>query len=196
MNTAAQTAGDETAIHVAQFLQEPVGATRQRQLAHGRLPLDGELTARDVAGEAKLTRIPAGILVAGEVTATVTIQCIRCLEDFAQPVRATFADEYRPIVHVPTGEDLAADGAEEGEADYFTISDTHVIDLRESLRQALVLGLPMAPHCREDCPGLAAALDGAGDAGDGRLAVLEQLLGGVGAGAGAGEGEPPRRAAR
>ena len=53
--------------------------------------------------------------------------------------------------------------------------DLHLLDLRESIRQALVLELPMAPICREDCPGLPEAA-GLGNDGDDRLAVLSRLL--------------------
>jgi uncharacterized protein len=176
----------DTAVHVAQFLQEGVGATRQARIALDGLPLDGDLVARQVAAEAKLTRIPTGILAEGEVRATVTMQCIRCLEDFAQSAAAAFADEYRPTVDVLTGVAVRPDPEAEDEDDIFGISDLHLLDLRESLRQSLVLGLPMAPLCRDDCPGLPEATELLSE-GDARLAVLGRLLTGEADGA-AGEG--------
>jgi uncharacterized protein len=166
----------DTAIHVAQFLQEGVGATRQSRIALDQLPLDGDLVARQVAAEVKLTRIPSGILAGGQAQALVTLECIRCLEEFDQPVQAEFADEYRPTVDVLTGTEVRDDPDPEDEAEYFTITDLHLLDLRESLRQALVLGLPMAPVCREDCPGLPEAAELLNE-GDARLAVLASLLG-------------------
>lgn len=182
MTTSANTTTDgptetrDTRVHVAQLLQEPVGATRQRALALPELELDDEHDADGVAANLRLTRIPTGILVEGRLTATVTLECIRCLEEFDQPVETTFADEYRPTVDVVTGHDVEQDG-ETDEADYFSISDTHVLDVAESLRQAILLALPMAPRCREDCPGITDAVDAASEAGDDRLAVLGQLLG-------------------
>ncbi len=187
MAAKTQTIENDTTIHVAQFLQEPVGATRQARILLDSLPLDDEAAARGVKADVRLTRIPAGILAAGQVDAAVTVQCIRCLEDFEQQTRAEFADEYRPTVDIMTGVDVSVTEDGEDEADYFTIGGAHVLDLRESLRQALILGLPMAPLCREDCPGLAEELDGAGESGDGRLAVLGQLLD---AGAGNGAADP------
>lgn len=179
MNTKITTKPieNDTTIHVAQFLQEPVGATRRCRIVLAMLPLDDELAAHAVAAEVKLIRIPAGILSKGEVTATVASECIRCLEEFEQAVAVTFADEYRPTVDILSGLAVSASDADEDEAEYFTITGSHLLDSGESLRQALVLGLPMAPLCREDCPGLAGALDGAGEDGDSRLAVLGQLLG-------------------
>ncbi len=174
MSAVEANAQDDTRIHVAQLLQEQVGAVRQRRITVETLPLDEELTAYRIAATVKLTRIPTGVLAKGRVTATVRTQCIRCLEDFDQPLVVEFADEYRPTIDVLTGSELdARDVAAEDE--YFPISDIHIVDLREGLRQAVALELPMAPLCREDCPGLpeAAAFSGGTDV---RLAVLGRLL--------------------
>lgn len=172
MGEQGQGAQDDTRVHVAQLLQEPVGAVRRSRIALDMLPLDEEVAARAVAADVRLTRIPDGILAKGQVRAVATLLCIRCLEEYDQPLVAEFADEYRPTIDILTGAEIApsADGDE-----HFAISDLHLLDLRESIRQAIVLELPMAPLCRDDCPGLpeAAALEGEGDA---RLAVLGRLL--------------------
>lgn len=165
----------DTAIHVAQFLQEGVGATRLFRIVLDQLPLDGELIARNVEAGVKLTRIPTGILASGRVQAQVTLECIRCLEEFAQSVEAEFADEYRPTIDILTGAQVSSEPDAEDEVEFFMITELHLLDLSESLRQALVLGLPMAPVCREDCPGLPEAADLRSD-GDARLAVLAGLL--------------------
>lgn len=205
MTTSANTTTEggaaetrDTRVHVAQLLQEPVGATRQRALALPELELDDEHDADGVAANLRLTRIPAGILVTGRLTATVTLECIRCLEEFEQAVETTFADEYRPTVDIATGHDVEQDG-EADEADYFSISDTHVLDVGESLRQAILLALPMAPRCREDCPGITDAVDAGDEAGDDRFALLGQLLSEDSADDEDDAGEPedaPQRAAR
>lgn len=167
----------DTSIHVAQFLQEGIGAIRQARIKLDHLPLDADLLAQQVTAEIKLTRIPTGILANGWAEALVMLQCIRCIEDFEAVVSAEFADEYRPSVDILTGAILAHETDEDAEGDeFFTISGVHLLDVEESLRQALVLGLPMAPLCREDCPGLPELSD-TGDEGDARLAVLSQLLG-------------------
>jgi len=164
----------DTAVHVAQFLQEPVGATRQRSLAADELPLDGDTVARGLQAEVRLTRIPTGILADGRATATVALECMRCLEEYEQPVEAQFADEYRPTVDIVSGVELPP--ADDADVDTFPIMAEHVLDLGESLRQAILLALPMAPHCREDCPGLVNEAEQADEAGDDRLAILGQLL--------------------
>jgi uncharacterized protein len=174
--SAAPIEQHDTAVHVAQVLREGVGAVRWLIITLEALPLDEELVARAVAADVKLTHIPAGLLAEGQVATTVTLQCMRCLEDFDAPMQATFADEYRPTIDLTNGHALATAAEGENEEDFFAISDAHVLNLRESLRQAIVLALPMAPHCREDCPGLPESSAAGADAGDARLAVLEQLL--------------------
>lgn len=187
----------DTIVHVAQFLQEGIGAWRRARLALDALPLDDESPAREIEAELKLTRIPAGILAEGQFAATVTLECVRCLEQYDERVRGAFADEYRPTIDVVSGADLALVAEGEDEVDCFPIDDTHLLDLRESLRQAIVLALPMVPRCREDCPGLGEVGGALGEGGDARLAILAQLLG-EGDGAD-GAGEAPgatRRAGR
>lgn len=169
----------DTSIHVAQFLQEGVGATRQVRLELDQLSLDSELLALDIEAAIKLTRIPTGILANGRATADVALQCSRCLEDFEEPAMAEFADEYRPLVDIHTGAAYTPAGEGDEEDEHFAISDLHLLDVEESLRQAFVLGLPMAPLCRDDCPGLP-ELAKLSDEGDARLAVLAQLLAGTG----------------
>jgi len=170
----------DTSIHVAQFLQEGIGATRQARIELEQLSLDSDLLALEIKAAIKLTRIPTGILANGHATAGVALQCSRCLEDFEETATAEFADEYRPSVDILTGATFNAEGEEEDEDAIFRISDLHVLDVEESLRQAFVLGLPMAPLCRDDCSGLP-ELSELNDEGDARLAVLAQLLQGTGA---------------
>ena len=165
----------DTIIHVAQFLQEGIGATRQARIELDQLPLDTDLLARQIKAEIKLTRIPTGILANGRATAIVPLQCGRCLEDFEQATMAEFADEYRPSVDILTGTTFTLEGEEEDEDAIFRISELHLLDVEESLRQAFVLGLPMAPICGDDCPGMP-ELSALNDEGDARLAVLAQLL--------------------
>jgi len=38
--------------------------------------------------------------------------------------------------------------------DYMLFHDGRRLDLRETVREALLLEVPITPHCREDCPGL------------------------------------------
>lgn len=172
MVSDAHTEPQESGIHVAQFLKETVGATRQRAIELDRLPLDDGLVARDVETDVRLTRIPAGVLATGTARATVELTCMRCLEPFNPDLRVEYADEFRPTIDIHTGVELPLADDEE----FFRIDGAHVVDVREMLRQAILLGLPMAPHCSEQCTGLLAEVDTDEAETDDRLAVLKLLL--------------------
>ncbi len=85
-------------------------------------------------------RVPEGVVVRGIVTATWTSACARCLAPATGLVQ----------VHV---DELFETTPEPGET--YLLEGDH-IDLEPLVRDALVLELPSAPHCRPDCAGLCA----------------------------------------
>ena len=85
-----------------------------------------------------LERIPEGIVVRGEVDVAWTSECSRCLK----PVRGDLAVDV---------DELFEPDAIDGET-YRLEGDS--IDLEQAVRDNVVLELPVAPHCREDCRGL------------------------------------------
>jgi uncharacterized protein len=100
--------------------------------------------------EATLNLDRTGDLVAvrGRIWADAHLECVRCLRPFDLPVTTELT-----VVADRAGsggrleKDLAAD-------DYMKFHDGRQLDLRGEAREALLLELPMTPHCREDCRGL------------------------------------------
>ncbi len=179
--------------NVAQLLKDAVGGHRDYDFAEPSLELSEDMTATDVSGHVRLTRLNKSVLAKGRVVATVTLQCRRCLEDYTTEIATDFEDRYYPTVDVGSGHpvefgDEAANGEEE--VDALRIDANHGLDLGELLRQVIILALPIMPLCREDCPGLPAPSgvlvhlanedddeDDADDAPiDSRLAALARLL--------------------
>ncbi len=134
-------------ILVVDFLKaDAMGRTRRYVLDLPALDLDGTLEARDVHAEFRVVRVGAGLLAEGIVRASVDLECVRTLETFPQPVEGEFAEQFRPTVDVVTGRIIKpADDEEEEEPETFPISDNHEIDLREPLRQVILVELPMQP---------------------------------------------------
>lgn len=112
--------------------------------------------------------VSEGVLVTADVTAPVTGECARCLEPLADTIDVQCQELYSYA------------GGGEGEDDAYRL-DGDLLDLEPALRDAVVLALPLAPLCREDCPGLCP------DCG--------APLAGVGPGHGHGRGIDPRWAA-
>jgi uncharacterized protein len=168
---------NDTVLNVAQLLKENVGSKRYVDVTVDTLPLDDTLTARDVKASVKLTRITDGILVTGTINGTANLECVRCLEEFSTEYQGEIEAQFQPTIDIVSG--IPVEPEDDGET--FVIDDNHLLDLTELLRQVSILTLPIRPVCGEDCPGFESEFRGgdvapAEDAGDERLAILEQLL--------------------
>ncbi len=143
----------------------------------------------DVAVDAVLEWVGEGVEVAAEVRAPWRGECRRCLTPLEGELRCRVRELYRR----PTGREV--------DEETYPLGDDH-LDLGPLVRDALLLELPIAPLCREDCAGLCPTCGvdlNSGPcgcpppAGDPRWAALDVLHGGGeeeggGAGGGAGEG--------
>jgi uncharacterized protein len=175
MSLHVRTLTNDTVVNVAQLLKEPVGAARSLDVHLDRFELDTGMTALDVAAQIRLTRIETGILAEGEISGSVELECVRCLDRYMQAFRGDVEAEFRPSIDVRTGYPLALPE----DSDIFVIDNNHELDLNELFRQVAVVSLPMQPLCREDCPGIVAEIDDEADGSDDtdeRLAVLRKLL--------------------
>jgi uncharacterized protein len=162
-------------FNVAQLLREEVGARREYAFAEEALPLDDEMTLRQIEGHVRFTRTVSGVL--GQ-----EMPCMRCLNPSQQVIEAHFRDEFHSKIEVNTGFPLP----KPDEEDPFYITENHLVDLEEAIREYALLELPMRPLCKPDCKGLCptcgADLNAADcgchdDEDDDRFAALKALLG-------------------
>jgi len=96
----------------------------------------------DIELDVRLESVTEGVLVTVAAIAPVAGECARCLEPVASSVEVTCRELF-------SYEQEAGDGQEDGYS-----LDGGLLDLEPALRDALVLALPLAPRCQEDCPGL------------------------------------------
>lgn len=139
--------------NVAQLLKSAPGST-----------LDVEVDDRDgldlheveaelvgpVTGDLRLHRTNQGVYVDGMITAPVRLQCTRCLRDYTETLEFPLREEFYPTVDVTSGAPVSGPH----DPDAFAIDHGHQVDVREAVRQGLVLALPMKPLHSEDCAGL------------------------------------------
>ncbi|MBA2598055.1 MAG: DUF177 domain-containing protein [Chloroflexia bacterium] len=171
---------NDTAVNVVGLLKGQTGATRSYRLQLDTFEADAEAVARDVQGDVRLTRLRDGIMVSVEATGFVPSTCARCLTEYDQPFAVRFDEEYQPTVDVRTGIDLGGDS----DADDLIsrIDENHELDLREPLRQEILVARPMRPDCGAECPGpdvleVGGVDDASDEVVDERLAALASLLG-------------------
>jgi uncharacterized protein len=86
----------------------------------------------------------------GEYSADLQLICGRCLETFAQKIKGGLNLVFLPRLQDENPEEVELSG-DEMDVSFYSGDE---IDLSAALRDEVALSLPMAPLCREDCPGL------------------------------------------
>jgi uncharacterized protein len=98
----------------------------------------------DVTLSLRFESVTEGVLVTATAQAPVAGECARCLD----PVHSSVEVECQELFG------YGQDGGEAQEDGYSLDGD--LLDLEPALRDCLVLALPLAPRCQDDCPGLCA----------------------------------------
>jgi uncharacterized protein len=102
------------------------------------------------SGTAELKQALKEIRVVGHVNTRMEAACDRCLETISIPVDAEFDLINRPESYMPEAEELEVPASEAGIGFY----QGDGIDLKDILREQILLALPMHRICREDCKGI------------------------------------------
>jgi uncharacterized protein len=104
-----------------------------------------------VDGSAELLAHTLGeIRIQGHLKVRMATECDRCLEPAEFPIDSNFDLFYRPAVKADYGEEVEID---EGEAE-IAFYEGGGIELKDVLREFVLLSLPMQRICREDCQGI------------------------------------------
>jgi uncharacterized protein len=113
--------------------------------ADWRVELIGVPEGAPVALHLRLESVMEGVLVTGELDVPVTGSCARCLEPIEDRITLDVQElyAYEGSTTEATSEE---DEVRRVEGDY--------LDLEPLVRDAVVLSLPLAPVCTEDCAGL------------------------------------------
>jgi uncharacterized protein len=131
-------------INVAQLLKEPIGSSRSYRIDES---LDAD-DIKSVKGEVTLTHTNRGLMAKGEITASVTGSCSRCLKAIDYEVEYDFEEECLP--NAGESEPLSLPD----QTDNITIDESQIVDLSEVMRQYTLLTVPTKPLCRPDCAGI------------------------------------------
>jgi uncharacterized protein len=129
-------------VHVGPLLRVP-GSRRNEQV---RGPVEGVVGSasavpgdEDVAADLVLESLSGpAVVVAGTVEAPWAGACVRCLGPARGNLRLTLRELYEP--------------GSDAEETYPLVGDQ--IDLEPMVRDAVLLELPLAPLCADDCQGL------------------------------------------
>jgi len=106
-------------------------------------PMIGIPVGSDLALDLMAESVVEGVWISGDIAATAQGSCSRCLEPVSTPLVVDIAELFR-----------YADLDNEVDDDEIPTFEHDLIDLEPTLRDAVVLALPLAPVCGEDCLGL------------------------------------------
>jgi uncharacterized protein len=131
--------------------RQPGSARSETRIVPAPADLQVALASVPAGADVKLTvlleAVSEGVLVTAEAAGPVTGECARCLEAVASSVDVAFRELYEPD---------DARYAEVGDDSDRRFLSGELLDLEPAFRDAVVLGLPLAPLCRADCAGLCA----------------------------------------
>ena len=113
--------------------------------ADWRVELIGVPEGAEVRLRLRLESVMEGVLVTGEVDVPVTGSCARCLE----PIEDTLELDVQELFAYAGSTTEAT-----SEEDEVRLVEGERIDLEPMVRDLVVLSLPLAPTCTEDCAGL------------------------------------------
>jgi uncharacterized protein len=104
--------------------------------------LVGVIPGSDLVLDVRLESVSEGVLVSGTARVELSGECARCLDPLTDELEVDVQQLY-----VYPGHEVEVDDETGRLADEY-------IDLEPLIRDAVVLALPLAPVCRDDCPGL------------------------------------------
>ena len=131
-------------INVAQLIKESIGSKHNCHIDEST----GVNDINAVKGDVTLTRTKSGLMVKGEMTASVRGICSRCLKLIDYEVSYDFEEEALPSTI--TSEGLSP----KAQSDNLTIDENQILDLSEVIQQYALLTMPIKPLCRPDCAGI------------------------------------------
>jgi uncharacterized protein len=113
-----------------------------------------QVSVLEAEGSAELLGNTLGeIRISGTLKVTMEADCDRCLEAAVRPIESNFDLFYRPAAPAHTHRPAEEVEIDEGEAE-LAFYEGGGLDLKDILREHILLSLPMQRICRDDCKGI------------------------------------------
>jgi uncharacterized protein len=128
-------------LNVGFIIHETAGFSRTFPLEADTYTIPPELSLRNLHGTAQVTRTAQGLLVQVRLKAETSVECVRCLTEFSQPLEIDFTELY---AFTP------ASVTESG----LMVPESGKINLAPLVREEMLLAIPIGPVCTPDCKGL------------------------------------------
>jgi uncharacterized protein len=159
-------------LNVGFVVAQSAGFSRDFPLELPQIDIPPDIQVSNLYGSVRATRTPQGILLQADFNAEVSLECVRCLTIFQQPLHVEFTELYAFSKRYVTDSGLL-------------MPETGIIDLAPVLREYFLLEIPISPLCQPDCKGLCptcgnnlneSTCNHDDEIGDPRFSLLKKLL--------------------
>jgi len=127
-------------INVGFIIHEEAGFAQEIPFDLEKVKIE-DLELRNLLGSVTIGRTPQGLVVQGKFSAETTLECVRCLKEFVQPLNFEFTELY------------AFTKKSMSESELLVPDDAH-IDLAPLIREYALLEVPISPVHDINCKGL------------------------------------------
>lgn len=127
-------------INVGFIIHEETGYSHEIPFELDKVKLD-DVELQNFEGSVIIGRTPQGLIVQGKFSADTKLECVRCLEEFRQPLEWETTELY------------AFNKKSMSESELLVPDDAH-IDLAPLIREYALLEVPISPLHDPDCKGL------------------------------------------
>ena len=128
-------------LNIGFLITAEVGTCRDFPFAFDEIGLGEDLSLTNFKGVVTFSRTQQGLLLQGKFSCNADLECVRCLEEYAQPLVWEFTDLYAFTNKSMSESELL-------------VPESGRIDLAPLLREYALLELPIQPICKTDCKGL------------------------------------------
>jgi DUF177 domain-containing protein len=128
-------------LNVGFIAHQPVGFKRDFHIEIQQLQLGPDLALENFNLNLTVSRTYQGLLADARIAAIARMECVRCLDEFGQPLQASFTELF-PF----SNKTLSESG--------LLYPESGIIDFGPMVREYLTLEIPINPVCRPDCLGL------------------------------------------
>jgi uncharacterized protein len=159
-------------LNVGFIVAQSAGFSRDFPLDLPHINIPPDLQIISLNGLIRASRTPQGILLQIDSMTQISLECVRCLNNFQQSLNVAFTELYAFSQRYVTDSGLL-------------MPESGIIDIAPVLREYILLEIPISPLCRPGCKGLCPICGNNlnestcihdDDSGDPRLASLKILL--------------------
>jgi uncharacterized protein len=112
--------------------------------------IESESVPSPVKARLRIEKVGAEVMVKGDLTVEMKLQCSRCLKEFHRTLSLPVDVVYHPVEEL-TGEERHEVTSEELDTDFYSGEE---LDLLNVLKEQIVLNATMKPLCDDYCKGI------------------------------------------